>query len=289
MSTARIRELFTGRKLVVATMHGKEAVIGPPLQQALGVVPVLTQGFDSDFFGTFSGEIARRGSQLEAARSKALRALELSGETLAVASEGAFGAHPTAAFLQADYELVLLVDRLHGIELEGWEASTRSTAVTEPVEREADLFRIAERAGFPEHGVILKVTDGERVRWAAKGIHERDRLIEAYREAVAQSGSSVPVLETDLRAMHNPTRMEVIAAATGKLVEKLLSACPHCQWPGYEVVEVVRGLRCKLCGLPTRGVRAAEYGCRRCGHRSTKEYPDGRQVMEAMYCDHCNP
>lgn len=270
-------------------MHGKESVIGPPLREALGVEPVLPENFDSDYFGTFSGEVARRGSQVEAARAKALRALELTGETLAVASEGAFGAHPTAAFLQANFELVLLIDLQYGLELEAWEITTRTVGTSEVVEHERDLFAVAERAGFPAHGVILKLTDGERVRWAVKGIRDRERLLAAYHEAMANSGSQVPVLETDLRAMHNPTRMDAIAAATRKLVDKILHVCPSCGWPGYDVSEVIRGLRCEQCGLPTRGVRAVVYGCKKCGHQSQQDFPDGREHMEAMYCDYCNP
>ena len=49
---------FAGRSLCIATMHGKEAAIAPVLQQRLGVRCVLPpDDFDSDRFGTFSGEV----------------------------------------------------------------------------------------------------------------------------------------------------------------------------------------------------------------------------------------
>ena len=47
---------LSGRRAVLATMHGKEEVIVPalaPLGLALSVCP----GLDTDRFGTFSGEV----------------------------------------------------------------------------------------------------------------------------------------------------------------------------------------------------------------------------------------
>jgi hypothetical protein len=35
MSREKVQEIFAGRKLVIATMHGKEKVIAPLLEEAL--------------------------------------------------------------------------------------------------------------------------------------------------------------------------------------------------------------------------------------------------------------
>ena len=61
---------FAGRTLVVATMHGKERVIAPLLEERLGVRCVVPAGFDTDRYGTFTRDVARAGDQLEAAREK---------------------------------------------------------------------------------------------------------------------------------------------------------------------------------------------------------------------------
>lgn len=61
---------------VIATMHGKERVLGPVLD-GLGMDWVLASGLDTDAFGTFTGEIVRPGAQLDAARLKAEAALKL--------------------------------------------------------------------------------------------------------------------------------------------------------------------------------------------------------------------
>jgi hypothetical protein len=68
-----------GRTIAIATMHGKEAVLAPPLRQRLDIECVLARGLDTDAYGTFVGEVARRGTALDAARAKARAAMQLCG------------------------------------------------------------------------------------------------------------------------------------------------------------------------------------------------------------------
>jgi len=49
----------------------KERVIAPVLEPALGCQIELVDGFDTDQLGTFTRDIPRDGTQLEAARKKA--------------------------------------------------------------------------------------------------------------------------------------------------------------------------------------------------------------------------
>ncbi|HSM26634.1 MAG TPA: hypothetical protein VK855_00855, partial [Thioalkalivibrio sp.] len=58
---------LAGRTLVLLTRHGKERVIAPMLESALGCRVDLVDGFDTDQLGTFTREIPRAGTQLEAA------------------------------------------------------------------------------------------------------------------------------------------------------------------------------------------------------------------------------
>ena len=51
--------MFEGRRLVIATKHGKEAVLAHILERELGVLCFTMPQFDSDIFGTFSGEVER--------------------------------------------------------------------------------------------------------------------------------------------------------------------------------------------------------------------------------------
>jgi hypothetical protein len=43
--------------------------------------------------------------------------------------------------------------------------------------------------------------------------------------------------ETDMRAMHNPSRMAVIKNATKKLLDKINACCPQCNIPGFGVTD----------------------------------------------------
>jgi hypothetical protein len=59
-------QLFENRKLIIATKHKKEEVIGPLIQSALGVIPFTDKRLDTDTLGTFTGEIERTVSPIEA-------------------------------------------------------------------------------------------------------------------------------------------------------------------------------------------------------------------------------
>ena len=75
---------FHDRLVVIATMHRKELAIAPILQTSLGVRVTVPQDFDSDLFGTFTRDIDRPANQVETAKLKAEKALELIDEGIEV-------------------------------------------------------------------------------------------------------------------------------------------------------------------------------------------------------------
>ena len=87
---------YSGRRVALLTQHGKEGVIAPVLDAALGCRVERVNGFDTDLIGTFTRDIPRTGTQVEAARRKARIGMELSGLPRGLASEGAFGPDPMA-------------------------------------------------------------------------------------------------------------------------------------------------------------------------------------------------
>jgi hypothetical protein len=109
--------MFKNRKLIIATKHQKEKVIAPYLEKELGIVCLVDPHFDTDVFGTFSGEIARAHSPIETLRQKCLTAMQVNQCDSGVASEGSFGPHPSIPFVTADDELVIFIDLQHNIEL----------------------------------------------------------------------------------------------------------------------------------------------------------------------------
>ena len=76
-------------------------------------------GFDTDLLGTFTRETARGGSQLDAARRKARKGMELSGLDAGLASEGSFGPDPFAEMVPWNVALIAWLDDRMGIEVVG--------------------------------------------------------------------------------------------------------------------------------------------------------------------------
>ena len=60
---------YPGRQVALLTQHGKERVIAAALEPALGCRVERVAGYDTDLLGTFTRDIPREGTKLEAARS----------------------------------------------------------------------------------------------------------------------------------------------------------------------------------------------------------------------------
>lgn len=280
--------MFKNRTAVLLTKHRKEDVIFPVLQE-MGMYLKVEKKFDTDLFGTFTNEIVRQGSQLETARTKALKAIEITGNPIGISSEGSFSAHPTIFFVQADYELVLLVDAENKIEIAGFEISTDTNFSAEQVSSYEKALAFAEKIEFPRHGLVVKYPVSRDENKITKGIISRKTLKSAIAEAMKFSSDGKAHLETDMRAMYNPRRMKVIEKATINLLNKIKSVCPQCSWPGFEISEWIKGLPCENCFLPTRGILKHIYQCKKCGFKKDTEFPYGEKYSEARFCDFCNP
>ena len=282
--------IFSGREAILTTMHGKEAVIAPLMLDKLGMHVTVTTGVDTNAFGTFTGEIERKLSGYETAAAKILTAFDqYPDHTIGIASEGSFGPHPESPFITIDSEIVMLIDRLHGIQLAGHQYSTDTNFDKREISSEVELLEFAERIGFPSHGVILKSKprNGRPLKFV--DIKTQGSLKMAFKYLISTSALKIVDIETDMRAMSNPTRMKNIEAAALDLVAKLLTLCPACGWPGYSVAEVVKGLPCSLCGSATGATLAHIYKCMKCDHTSQISDPYGKISQDPMYCDLCNP
>lgn len=119
-----------------------------------------------------------------------------------------------------------------------------------------------------------------------KGIIDPSELQHHFEGLLAKYGRVY--VETDMRALFNPMRMEVIGEAAQNLIDRLNSPCPKCAMPGYWVTATEAGLPCSACGMPTKSTLKLIYTCNHCGHSETKPNPD-RDTEEPMYCDFCNP
>ncbi len=289
-------DLFRNRIGVLATMHRKEQVIAPILETELGLQIEVPLGLDTDALGTFTREIPRQGSQLEAARAKIARGLELTEASVGIASEGTFGPHPAAPWIPQACEIVVLMDQQHNLEIWGQDVSTETNFSHRIVATVAEALTFADQIGCPTHGVIAALPEAMTAAGLArepgaihKGITDRDVLIETVTSLLDRSSTGRVHIEADMRAMFNPTRMQAIERATQDLIRIVQQTCPNCGWPGFRIVERKSGLRCGSCGLPTAGIRAVIYGCQRCSYRQEILYPNGVDVADPATCAYCNP
>lgn len=275
---------------VLATMHRKEEAIAPLFQQELNINVVVPVEFDTDQFGTFTRDIDRAGTQIEAARIKAKQAIAVTGETLAIASEGAFFPHPVFPGIACSREIVLLLDANSGLEVIGSEFSQNTNFAHTTARSVEDALEFANRVGFPQHGlVVMPHRDCRDQSCMFRGIQTFDKLLQVVELTLRHSPDAVAHLETDMRAFCNPTRMQVIQQATQNLIDKIQQTCPACHCPGFDIVDQKQGLPCALCHLPTPLIRAATYRCQACHFQQDVPFPKGIKAADPGQCLHCNP
>lgn len=279
-------EIFQNRKIIIATKHQKESVIAPVFEKELGVCCFTDSTFDTDLFGTFSGEIERKLDPLATARAKCLGAMKQAKCDLGIASEGSFGSHPTLHFIPANEEFMVFIDTKNKLEITSREIRTQTNFAGKQVTNTKDLMDFALASGFPLHGLILRkaVNDYSAIK---KGITDSEFLKMAFEEIADNTMGAY--VETDMRAMYNPTRMGVIQQTAQNLVQKIKSICPACQFPGFAISSAQKGLLCKSCGLPTNSILQYNYVCKMCDYCKVEVYPHDKTAEDLMYCNYCNP
>lgn len=278
--------MFEKRNLIIATKHQKEKVIAPILEKNLGVCCFTDSNLDTDILGTFTGEVERKQDPLSTVREKCLLAMEISSCDLGVASEGSFGPHPSAFFINTDDEFLMFIDKKNNLEIISRELSTDTNFDGQEIATEKQLLEFANRVKFPSHGIILLKSKDDKTS-IIKGITDYNYLLESFNMLI--ENQSKIFAETDMRAMFNPTRMNVIKQATEKLVQKINSSCPSCKTPGFGITDAKTGLPCGLCGSPTNSILYYIYSCNNCSFTKEEKYPKGKIVEDPMYCDVCNP
>ncbi len=274
---------------VLTSMHAKERVIGPVVREELGLIVEVAIGINTDQFGTFSREIERTGSQLDAASAKIAAGFEYAPSArVGLASEGSFGPHPYIPFLAIGRELILMVDR-SGLELTGYDETVETNFGHAVAPDLKAAYEFAQSAGFPGHGLIVS---GCRDNKPApdillnKDVTDVAQLEAAVTEAVGRCGAAF--VEADMRAHRNPTRMAAIERATRDLTRRFLSRCPSCDHPGFDIVERIPGLPCAWCGDPTSVIMAEVLACQSCGHKEERSVAT-KPAADPGRCNSCNP
>ena len=278
--------MFSGRKLLIATKHEKEKVISPLLEMELGVKCIVAENFDTDMLGTFTGEVERKDDPITTARNKCLMAMEKEHCDMAVASEGSFGQHPAMFFVHADDEMLLFIDKKNELEIIVRELSTATNFNGTVIKTEKELKDFAKQVKFPTHGLIVRKAK-EDFTEIVKGITDWEKLKTTFYQFIEKYGTAF--VETDMRAMYNPSRMKVIEKATEKLIAKIKSCCPQCKTAGFGIADAKEGLPCSLCGFKTRSTLSYIYTCQKCSFTKEEMYPNNKTLEDPTYCDMCNP
>ncbi len=273
------------QEIVIATMHQKELVIAPVFEFALNRKCILPTNFDSDQFGTFSGERDRKKSPLETSVDKAKLAMEMTGCEFSIASEGSFGPHPFIPFSPANEEFMVFIDKRNDVQITERLFTTQTNFARKTVRSFKELKEFLPQIGFPSHGVILKVISPE-VKYV-KGIQDEQEL--EYHFNIFKNESTDIIAETDMRAMYNPTRMTVIGELAQKLVARILTKCPSCEASGFGPSRSETGLPCAWCGGPTESILKNVSSCLKCSHEVEEWYPNEKEKEDPMYCQTCNP
>jgi hypothetical protein len=281
---------FSGKSCVFVTMHEKDTVVVPILQEVQGIKIQTASHFNTDSLGTFSGEIERQKDPLQTAVDKANLAHQVASADYALASEGSFGPHPSMFFIPADQEWLVLKDLKSDQYWAVHHISTNTNFNSIQPKNWDEVVGFLDKVQFPSHGIIAKVLDKvtSSINLILKDIENKSKLRELYQNYAFNEQYSF-VLETDMRAHRNPTRMKVIAEAAEKLKSKLNSLCPSCNFPGFDTVEVELGLPCAWCKSPTRLIYRSLLKCQSCNFSEWKLYPQGVSEADPGTCDHCNP
>jgi hypothetical protein len=278
--------MFAGRTLVIATKHQKEKVLAPILERELAVNCILEPRLDTDVFGTFTGEVERKNDPIETARKKCLLAMDIANCELAIASEGSFGPHPAIFFAPADEEYLCFIDKINEIEVVVRDLTTDTNYNHIRITSEDQLTAFSSQVKFPAHALIVRKAHADSSD-IVKGITTMEQLHQTIHHFLNAYGEAF--VETDMRAMHNPTRMKAIEKTCLKLVHALHSQCPACKCPGFSATASKQGLPCALCHFPTRSIRSLIYACKKCAYSEEVSYPNGKLNEDPMFCDRCNP
>ena len=183
--------------------------------------------------------------------------------------------------------MILFIDEENDLEIIGTEISLETNFAHTSVETVEEALSFAEKIGFPSHGlVVMSNSQPGDSEYIFKGIVTEKDLIDAINTLINSSQKKVH-LETDMRAMYNPTRMKVIAQATQNLINTILNHCPNCDYPGFEMVQQRSGLICSLCNYPTDLIKSEVYQCHKCSFQQIKDKEI--KFADPMYCNYCNP
>lgn len=267
-------------------MHEKQRAIRPSFESLLGF-KIEVGDFNTDAFGTFTGEIERSSPPRECAKIKCLSALSAYGKQIGVANEGTFAPHPVIPFTVVDYEILFFAD----LEIDYHLCLSKmfiNTNFAAAAFSEFDfVLQFAKKAQFPSHALIVRPNQWEDKKVCFKGLQSIKELYDVFEKCRSISCDKQVWIETDMRAHKNPTRMHQLEQFSKEMAQRLATTCPNCGIPGWGPVSKIFGLLCADCGAETELIRGVIWGCCQCSYQET--IPVNQILAQPQYCQICNP
>ena len=275
---------YNNERVLLASKHEKERVIRPVFLDKLGC-EIYTSDFDTDQFGTFTGEIPRAQNAYETCILKAKTAAIAANCFFSVASEGSFGPHPSMPFFASDHEIMVFVDLKNSWVIADQLVTPKTNYKMLTLHADTELASFLQSVQFPSHAVTLQVNDTKEV--IGKGIQDVSLLNHLITTGFTKGDELL--LATDMRAMVNPTRMEALSLLAEKLAARILTCCHSCGAPGFGFISTTEILSCSLCDGPTSMHRFEIWGCVACENKEKKPRHDNLEQADPTYCNYCNP
>lgn len=270
--------------VLLASKHEKEKAVADVFLNRLSCT-VCVEAFDTDKFGTFTGEIPRSLSPYDTCVLKAQTAAKHYGYQLALASEGSFGPHPSLPFMPSDHEIMVFIDLKNDWTIAEHLITEKTNYNMMTIDSKTDLSDFLNKVGFPTHALTLQTNADKTL--IAKGIQDEDSLDNALN--IGFKMDKELFLATDMRAMMNPTRMDAIRELADKLANRILSCCPSCTTPGFGFKNTTGHLLCSLCGSSTALYAQEVWSCIQCEYIERHSRKDALQEADPKFCDYCNP
>lgn len=276
---------YPAKSACLLTKHGKETLLQPLINEALGLSLVRTNEFDTDLLGTFDGIVKRIRSPLNNARYKAKKACELNDSDVGIGSEGSFSTDNVTGLIPWTSEIIYWFDKKNQCELYGVHEGP-SFHQCHQITSVKDLVNLTNDFDFEKQALMLSANT-KRGYVVIKAITTAKILTDTTEQLLEESDENSCLLSYDLRAHHSFNRRANISLAMYDLLNKIMTLCPNCQGVGFSMKEKKKGLPCKLCKQETELIISEIHACQFCDHKEIIRYND--RLANPEFCSYCNP
>ena len=282
----RTQNPYALKKAVLTSKHKKLPLIEIPFRESLSI-EVVELPLDTDMLGTFSGEVKRTSTPIETAVKKARLGMQATGLPLGIASEGSIAPNPNVPWIQSDLEIMVFVDSDRDLVITESFLSHDIVATSIEITPGDQIDDFLQKSDFPRHALIVHPVQPVTPLYR-KGITSLSELHKAIDECAHYSAISKVRIESDLRAMHSPSRQLNIEKTAQLLAARVAALCPSCSTPGWGRTGYEYGVECSLCGELNKQIAKSEIvSCLKCDLRQS-----GRIINESIdpaRCNLCNP